>query len=200
MLAEHTITYLLKKYTFETVLDIGSGDGKHAELFRKHGKVVTEIDLGQSCYARLRADKQNVILGDYLSIDFGEQKFDAIWASHVLEHQLNINLFLKKIHKDLIEGGVLAITVPPLKNDIVGGHISLWNSGLLVYNLILAGFNCKSARVKKYGYNISVIVRKQSLILPMLSFDSGDIEKLAGFFPGQVHEGFNGDFSDPGWD
>lgn len=26
-----------------------------------------------------------------------------------------------------------------------------------MYNLILAGFDCKTARLKKYGYNISII-------------------------------------------
>ena len=77
------------------------------------------------------------------------------------EHQVNPNLFLKKIFNDLKEGGVLAITVPPLKHEIVGGHVTLWNAGLTMYQLVLAGFNCKNISIKSYGYNISVVLKKK---------------------------------------
>ena len=71
--------------------------------------------------------------------------------------------YSEKINSILKEGGVLAITVPPLKNEIVGGHLSLWNSGILLYQLVVAGFDCREAIVKKYGYNISVIVKKNKI-------------------------------------
>ncbi len=35
-----------------------------------------------------------VIHGDYLAIDVGN-KFDLVWASHVLEHQRNVGLFIR---------------------------------------------------------------------------------------------------------
>lgn len=118
--------------------------------------------------------------------------FDAIWCCHVLEHQRNVGAFLEKCFADLKDGGWLAVTVPPRKDEIVGGHLTLWNAGLLLYNLILAGFDCSGASVKTYGYNVSVIVRKRRANLPALKMDCGDIESLAEFFPMPVEQGFSG--------
>jgi SAM-dependent methyltransferase len=163
-----------------TILDIGSGGGQHAKMMRAAGKVVTTISLTPP------AD----FVGNYL--DFPGSGFDAIWASHVLEHQPNAGLFLKKCFSDLRDDGVFAVTVPPLKHAVVGGHLNLFNAGTLVYNLVVAGFDCSQAGVGTYGYNVSVIVRKKRARLPKLMFDSGDINRLADFFPSPVGEGFDG--------
>jgi SAM-dependent methyltransferase len=197
--AGETMEKLITNFIFDTVLDIGSGEGKHSDILESKGKKVTSIDFGKSVYFEKRTDNHTCIFGDYYNYNFDE-KFDVIWASHVLEHQPNPNLFLKKIHSDLKEGGVLAITVPPLKHEIVGGHVTLWNAGLLIYQLILAGFNCKDISVKSYGYNISVILKKESIIsYPELHFDSGDIKKMLHFFPDNFTEPFNGDIKELNW-
>jgi hypothetical protein len=83
---------------------------------------------------------------------------------------------------------VLAITVPPRKDELVGGHLSLWTPALLVYHLLHAGLDCRTARVGVYGYDISVLVRNASLpegVLPKLVQDAGDITVLAEWFPWQ---------------
>jgi FkbM family methyltransferase len=190
---------VLYDFDFQSVLDIGSGSGKHSEIFKKYNKDVTSIDFGESCYyeERKKTDEK-VLIGDYMEFNF-DKKFDLIWASHVLEHQLNVNSFLTKIIRDLEDGGILAITVPPHKDEIVGGHLSLWNGGLLLYNLVLAGFNCKEAKLLKYGYNISIIVQKKPAALPKLDFDKGDIEKLLDYFPDGITEPFDGDLSRLNW-
>lgn len=183
---------LVENFEFKRLLDIGSGAGRHADFFRRAGKEVTELDYGKSVYFEKKTTDRIVVFGDYMLKEFDEQ-FDCIWASHVLEHQLNVNAFLKKCHSDLREGGVLCITVPPARHELVGGHLTLWNGGLVLYNLILAGFNCNDASVLYSDYNISVIVKKVSIVeLPELSFDSGDIDRLSNFFPDQFHEGASG--------
>ena len=163
---------------FSSVLDIGSGGGQHSAHFRNLGKKVTSINLEPP------AD----IICDYMDTEVGVH--DLVWASHVLEHQPNPNLFLKKCFNDC--GRYFAVTVPPLKHEIVGGHVTLWNAGLLLYNMILAGWDCKHARVLTYGYNISVIVEKKEAKLPELRMDFGDIERLSGFFPFPAIQGFDG--------
>jgi SAM-dependent methyltransferase len=166
-----------------TVLDIGSGTGAHATLMRAAGKHVTTVSLRQP------AD----IVGNYLEQDW-PQPFDAIWASAVLEHQPDPGLFLRRCRQNLRAGGVLAVTVPPSKNAIVGGHLTLWNSGLLLYQMIVAGFDCRAARVSGLydSYSLSVIVRNEAADLPPLAYDTGDIEALARFFPLPVVHGFDG--------
>jgi hypothetical protein len=166
---------------FSSVLDIGSGGGQHSAHFRNLSKQVTMVNLEPP------AD----YVGDYLDLKLPQH--DLIWASHVLEHQPNPNLFLKKCFRDC--GRYFAVTVPPLKREIVGGHLTLWNAGLLVYNMVIAGWDCRHANVMTYGYNISVVVEKKKANLPTLNMDHGDIELLAEFFPFPVQQGFDGNTS-----
>lgn len=187
---------LLECNDVRTVLDIGSGTGEQAAIMRAAGRKVITVSMEEP------ADH----LGDFCGMVFDEQ-FDAIWASHVLEHQPDVGFFLRCCFETLRDGGVLAITVPPIKHDIVGGHLTVWNAGLLLYNLIIAGFDCRTARVSPVyssgpgypPYNISVIVRKVAAHLPALRFDSGDIERLAAFFPCPVKQGFDGRLAPIGW-
>lgn len=177
---------------FENVLDIGSGPGYHADIMRRSGKTVTTIDINGN------ADITDNFMNYY---ENSSELFSAIWASHVLEHQLDIHGFLKKCRSLLYDGGVLAITVPPAKHEIVGGHLSIWNAGLLLYNLVVAGFDCSQAAVSQYGYNISVILRKKEICLPPLRYDHGDLDTLAKYFPeGARGERFNGDIRKLNWE
>jgi hypothetical protein len=169
------------------VLDIGSGLGLQANIMRNSGLNVVTLDKV------LPADIQSgwpTLLGRY---------YDAIWCSHTLEHSFNPGEFLEGIYTHLEVGGWLAITVPPAKPNIVGGHVTMWNAGLLLYNLILAGFDCSDAQVLTYEYNVSVILQKKIAILPELKYDNGDIEILAQFFPFDAKQSFNGDIQQYNW-
>lgn len=199
----------LDDYDFKTVLDIGAGAMAHSEAFAKHGKLVTAVDFGVSIYYQKHTLKSgieiNQIIGDFNLIDFPE-KYDCAWASHVLEHQPNVDGFLKKLVSLVNENGVIAITVPPLKHEIVGGHVSLWNAGLVLYRLVLAGVDCSSASVLSTGYNISVIVTKKSIIPEGIEFDSGDIRRIKkylprnlDFIPNENDDPFNGNITRLNW-
>jgi hypothetical protein len=89
--------------------------------------------------------------------------------------------------------------VPPAKHEIVGGHLSIWNAGLLTYNLVLAGIDCSQIRIKRYGYNISAIVHNRRITLPALRNDSGDLEILKPYLPAWLRDGVNGDIAEWNW-
>ncbi len=186
MFASECLQKLLTDYDhqFVTVLDVGSGPGEHASAFRKAGKIVTETDFARD--------------GDYLLQQFDEP-FDLVWCSHVLEHMPNVRAFLMTLSQDCKPGGILAITVPPAKPEIVGGHLSIWNAGLLVYNLVVAGIDCREIRLKKYDYNISAIVRNNRISLPTLRNDTGDIDTLQPFMPAFLKNNVNGDITQWNW-
>lgn len=178
-----------------TVLDIGAGKQEiHANIFRQYGYTVDTVNFFEG----------STYIGDFNTVDI-KRTYDIVWASHCLEHQLNVNIFLKKIYNVLGKDGYAAITVPPLKNQIVGGHLTLWNAGLLLYNLVLAGFDCSSAKIKKYDYNISVIVQKNNITIPyeQLEYDTNDLNILNKFFPKNICYGkncvFEGDIEELNW-
>jgi SAM-dependent methyltransferase len=167
---------------------------------------VTAVDLGGSPYFAQKDERVQVAVGNFNEMMF-EKQFDCVWASHILEHQPDVQSFLNHVSAVLKEGGVLAITVPPLKHQIVAGHVSLWNAGLLLYRLVLARFDCRDARVLQYDYNISVILHKRTITLPDgISFDAGDLRKLRQFFPqalnwqsNPIDDSFNGDIQSLNW-
>ncbi|MCO5730745.1 bifunctional 2-polyprenyl-6-hydroxyphenol methylase/3-demethylubiquinol 3-O-methyltransferase UbiG [Rhizobium sp. SSA_523] len=203
--ANRALHKLVRDFDFNTVLDIGSGQGMQAKVLLRHGKQVTALDYGKSPYYQWRDPAIKTVIGDFNCMDF-DQPFDCVWASHVLEHQPNPNLFLKRVHAAVREGGVVAITVPPLKHQIVGGHLSLWNGGMLLYHMVLAGFDCSQASLLQYGYNISIIVRKRSIDFPGIVYDMGDIRTIRPFLPtelafqpNQNDDPFNGDIHRLNW-
>jgi len=169
------------------ILDVGAGDCSHAEWFRSKGFIVYTVDFANN----------HTFVGDFNEIwstirDI-EGFFDCVWSSHVLEHQKNPGRFLEAVRSLTETGGLIAITVPPRKDRLVGGHLSLYTPLSLIYNMILAGLDCSGASVKVEGYNISVVVRNTDTDLPWdLAFDRGDIEKLAHLFPVEVRQGTAG--------
>jgi len=186
VLGNQAIQKLLDDFRFESVLDVGSGDGSHAACFMKAGKKVTTIDYGRSASFLRKADGISTIVADFNAYTFPD-RFDCIWCCHVLEHQLDPHTFLRRLHNTLREDGVLALTVPPFRETIVGGHVSFWNAGLLLYRLVLAGFNCRDIALLRYGYNISAILHKRSIdVLGLLAYDSGDIQTIRPYLPDSI--------------
>ena len=171
----------------KTVLDVGSGLGKHTKFFKSEDKIVTSVDI---------LDRGYNIVGDYLTTKV--KPHDLVWAAHILEHQPNVHTFLKKCRTDCSK--YICITVPPAKPEIVGGHLTTWNAGLVMYNLVLAGFDCSNAKILQYGYNISVIAEVGNFVLPDLNYDNGDIEKISNWLPsGYNYQGFNGNITNLNW-
>jgi SAM-dependent methyltransferase len=182
----HKTLYRFIRYlsSNSSILDIGCGKHQvHSNIMRLSGLSPSTNDFFSDCDYR----------GFFTACKFKRQ-FDAIWCSHVLEHVLDVQEFLSKIYISIKEGGILAIIVPPLKHEIVGGHVNLFNGGLLFYRLILAGFDCREALFERYGYNISVIMKVKKIPrLPELNYDKGDIELLSEYFPFPAYQSFNGE-------
>lgn len=129
-----------------------------------------------------------------------DRQFDAIWASHVIEHVPNPGAFLEKIHQILSDDGWLFILVPKFKHNVVGGHISTgWNTGQLMYNLLLSGFDIKNGHFINHGYSVCAFVRKAATPLPELRMDRTDIETTKDLWPMPVHHGFDGDIKSVNW-
>lgn len=169
------------------MLDIGCGSGKLKQIFEDAGKKWYGVDITYH-------NKQSYEKYDCPS------EVDCIWCNHVLEHTKYPQGILSKMLND-VYGGLVAITVPPRKDRIVGGHSSIWNAGLLLYNMVLAGFNCRDARIKSYGYNISIITYAIDRPSIELKHDRFDLNKLRPWFPDDIVfvNTFNGNINELNW-
>lgn len=179
--AQDALIKCCENKSIKTVLDVGCGKGDHAGIFLEYGKTVTGIEAGFTC--RIKENYTfKFIQDDFLKHNFTEQ-YDLVWCSHVLEHQLAVGEFIKKVFSCCRDDGHVAITVP---NDISGkveeGHVSIWNAGLLMYNIIQCGYSCKHARVKSYAGNVSVIVPKE-IIKVEEKYDYRGVSDTRKYFP-----------------
>lgn len=173
MLSDQALTKFINQgLGADPVLNIGGLDtDPHTKIMRKIGCDVVTVNVIEP------AD----IVCPYLNAYTRGQV--AIWCSHCLEHQLNPGEFLNKVFCDLEPGGLLALTVPPPKKEIIGGHVTAWNEAVLIHQLIMAGFDCRDAEVWRYGYNISALLRKKARPVVKWTMSKADLPELKKYTP-----------------
>jgi ubiquinone/menaquinone biosynthesis C-methylase UbiE len=127
------------------VLEIGVGNGSHAQLLAEHARSFTGIDLTdfavQSTAKRMRCFglDARILRMDAENMEFEDNSFDFIWSWGVIHHSSNTQRVLKEMNRVLRPGGK-AITMVY--------HRSFWYYYVLggLFNGILKGqlFRSKS--------------------------------------------------------
>jgi hypothetical protein len=170
----------------DSVLDIGAGEGLQAAAFHAHGKAVICVSYGAP---RTAANGITTLNGDFNTLPI-DGAFDLVWASHVLEHQPNVGVFIARMVS--LSRGWVCVTVPVCHRALWGGHLTLWTPGLLAYNLAVAGIDVSEAELIHGWREFSLLFRARRVTPPPLSFDTGDIATLAPFLPSWAREGADG--------
>ena len=178
----------IKKLKPKNVIDVGSGGGYHANELKNIGAKVTCVDYGTSIYAAESIiDNCNVVTVDFNKY-FPSEKFEIVWASHVLEHQRNIGHFIEKLISCCADNGFVCITIPDPHRNLWGGHLSQLSPGLLAYNVVLCGVDLSTSIFIRGTNEFSLLFKPIKIDLPSnLTFDTGDLKKLAIYLP----QGFN---------
>ena len=111
------------------VLDLGCGGGHNGAMFKKAGArevVGLERDPGAAQDARKRLDR--VIECDLAKLDpadLGDELFDAILASDVLEHLYDAEDVLARAVTRLRPGGAVVLSLPNISNVYVFSQLLL---------------------------------------------------------------------------
>lgn len=108
----------------KNVLEIGVGNGSHAQLISAFAGSYTGIDLTEyavkSTTARLQLldplrPHASVMRMDAESMDFADNSFDFVWSWGVIHHSANTRKIIEEIHRVLKPGGV-AVTMVYYRN------------------------------------------------------------------------------------
>ena len=145
------------------VLEIGVGNGSHAQLISSFAHSYTGIDLTnyavQSTTKRLElcqrdGYKARIIRMDAEQMDFPDNSFDFVWSWGVIHHSANTQKILEEIHRVLRPGGV-ATTMVYYRN--------LWNYYIMggLFAGVLKGslFNTRSLHKTRQKFVDGAIAR-----------------------------------------
>lgn len=174
---------------FDSVLDIGTGNGYSAEVFAEREKDVTATVLGEGKWGRPSEGDVEFVQGNVESLPFRDEKFDVVWCSHVLEHVRYPGVAFEEVRRVLNDEGRLFVSVPPFKLLVVGGHLNTgWTPGQLMYVLLRNGFAVRDGSFFYRGYNVHGRVTKMSeeefeRLERQLSYDGDELKNLKEYFP-----------------
>jgi SAM-dependent methyltransferase len=94
------------------VLDIGAGIGEVIDVFREEGWNTHAIEMNKVAVGWLQGRGHEEVFHGRLDDYVTTHKFDIIMAWGVVEHVLNPDVFLKRVHDLLAPGGLFVSEVP----------------------------------------------------------------------------------------
>jgi len=109
--------FSLEELRGKTVLDVGCGMGRFAEVVAQAGARVVGVDLSQAVDAAAANlagfDNAAVVQADLFSLPFAPESFDVIYSVGVLHHTPNTRRAFQALLPYLRDGGKIAIWVYP---------------------------------------------------------------------------------------
>ena len=176
----HVLPWLEKLPSdFRTILDVGCGFGNASAFFFSRGHEVTAIDSENRDF--VMKGKIPLLISKIEDMP-GNQRYDAIYLSHVLEHQWNIGFFLELLKSRLNDNGYLFVVVPHSMNVEQCHLFSCFSIPQLAAIMVTAGFDCSRAIFQRLGnYNTCGYGRKTSM-LPSY-YESSFIRDRLHMFP-----------------
>ncbi len=150
--------FYLKSQPHGRLLELGCGNGRKLKSMKELGWQVEGVDFDPAAVGQARERGINVHLGTLADQKFPDEKFDAITASHFIEHLPDPLGTLQECRRVLTPGGLLVLLTPNAASwghriyheDWRGleppRHIHLFTPSSLAVMCRLAGLNVRLCR------------------------------------------------------
>lgn len=118
----------------KSVLDVGCGDGVLSYLMSQRGLKASGVDSSREAIEFAKQKTQNGIdfrVGDVYSLPWGDDSFDIVVSSDVIEHLDDVGKYISEIKRVLKKGGICVLSTPiritekPLDSE----HVIEWFEG-----------------------------------------------------------------------
>ena len=170
------------------ILDIGCGDGSNARLLIKQNCIVDGITISETERAEAKKVMRNVhVHNAETGLPFeGENLYDVVICSHVLEHICYPSKLMEDINRVLKVGGVVIIALPNLMHyrsrlKLMVGNFNYQEAGIWDYtHFRWYTFATAQDLLRQHGFTIDVATVTGELPLNSL------FKKI---FPGKIRRG-----------
>ncbi|MGI8839011.1 MAG: class I SAM-dependent methyltransferase [Pyrinomonadaceae bacterium] len=100
------------------VLEVGSGTGLFLRLMQEAGFDPYGVELSQTAvdYSRSISGLSNIVQGTLEQASYLPESFDVVYAWHVIEHVLDLDAFVRELHRVLQPDGILWIGTENYRN------------------------------------------------------------------------------------
>lgn len=165
----------------DRAINVGTYSGTACTKMLQHGLSVEAFAIDPPNF---RVDSDNYIHRQERFETADVEPVDMLWTSMTIEHCPNVGLFFEACRKALKPNGVLAIVAPTDRNDImIDGHLNFWTPAHLIYNLVVAGWDCSEAKWYTKDRDIGLLVRRKDRPEIALRYDNPDLKTLEPYFP-----------------
>jgi ubiquinone/menaquinone biosynthesis C-methylase UbiE len=143
---------LIKGFEFDTIVDVGAGDGNNLSLLEKNEvrSKLTAVEISDSAIEQIKkkhiAGLEEVIQFDGYTLPFKDKSFDLAICSHVLEHVEFPRMLLREIKRvskmQVFEIPIdFSFNVDKKFNHFNSyGHINIYTPSLFNFLLLSEGF------------------------------------------------------------
>ncbi|OCX50701.1 methyltransferase type 11 [Mucilaginibacter sp. PPCGB 2223] len=164
-----------KGHTFNNVLEVGAGDGSILKLLSESNfaREYSAVEISESGVGRIKAlqisNLKSIQVFDGYHLPFGDDEFDLVILSHVLEHVEHERILLRELRR---VAKMCLIEVPKdyrygvdkrIKHFLAYGHINMYTPTSLRYLLLTEGFTIAKDLPSMITPDVSRFYKKKSL-------------------------------------
>ena len=189
LLRDDVIRLLPKEQTFDSVLELGCGEGATLEYLKRHGiaRKTTGVEIDTAA-AKKAAERLDVVLHQSAEqpLDLPLEEFDLVLCLDVLEHLYNPWKVLADLKKHIKPGGYLLASIPNVQHwsvvkMLLSGRWDYKKAGLMDETHIRF-FTAKTIKELFAGAGLKIVALDGQMGKDVRILDLATLRLFHGFF------------------